>query len=493
MRNLKISLWIYSCIFLLASCEKTDITESKDNNSEQLSEVSSTEAKITLSNGNTIRFHNIDDGQLKGTFILEESDCNECSVLSNINKLAGRELSEQEAFWALSNPGTRVPSFLEINKKDALSKNLELQQQGWARDAALDLPIADEGIPRRIIACKNSDFTSSIAYGFLGTPEFVALDKTPNNYNGFVNDCASVPASYCNKGPRYRLHAVMNKIKKWKGKICAKSVQNRNNDHIASNISGGFCQSPPCDAYVGPELYFEYYSNGKWRSMKNPNGAYPEGFEVPANTTKVYSYSWKTTTNTSFRLRVKNAMGQDQFDFMMDREDVVIEDDDDGGNGGGNGGGNDDDTGPIPDYISVSGNSPYMIIDFTSLVDDQINPQISIPSSALTAFENNEGGYEIPQEFCGIRIIGASSFQWMNSGNDVIENDTFNQVSDLYDFQGINYTLGGIQFNGPLNNCPDNPVNWHFQYPLANGNPTIFDESLKLLIEVIDGEVIFLD
>ncbi|WP_378180778.1 hypothetical protein [Aquimarina sp. SS2-1] len=495
MRKLNINIWMYSFILLLISCEKTDIHESKINNSEQLTKTSDTEAKITLSNGNTIRFHKIDDGELKGAFILEESDCNECSVLNNITKIAGKELSEQEAFWALSEPGTEIPTFLQLKNEEIPSKNSELQQQGWARNVALDLPLGNEGIPRRVIACKNSDFTSSIAYGFLGTPEFVELDKTPNNYNGFVNDCASIPASYCNKGPRYKLHAVMNKINKWKGKICAKAVQNSNNDHIASNISGGFCQSPPCSAYVGPELYFEYYSNGKWKSMKNPNGAYPEGFEVPANATKVYTYSWKTTTNTSFRLRVKNAMGQDQFDFMMDREDVVIEDDDDDNGGGGNDGGNGNDGSVIPNYISLS-SGDKMIVDFTSLADDQPNPEITIPTFALETYFNNEGGIVIPDTFCGIKIVEASSFQWMNSSNQVVADTMFNQVADLYNYDEFDefYALGGIQFTGPLDNCDDNPVNWDFQFPLSNNSPTLFTESLKLVIQLnSNSEVTFLE
>lgn len=494
MRKLPTSIWMCSFILLLISCEKTEIQESKNDNLKQTSEISDFKAKINLSNGNIIRFHKIDDGELQGAFILEESDCNECSVLNNLSRIKGKEISEKEAFWALSEPGTEIPSFLQIKKDAITAKNNELQEQGWARNVALDLPLGNEGIPRRVIACNNSDFTSSIAYGFLGTPEFVELDKTPNNYNGFVNDCASVPASYCSKGPRYKLHAVMHKIKKWKGKICAKSVQNSSNDHYASNISGGYCQSPPCSSYVGPELYFEYYANGKWKSMKNPNGAYPEGFEVPANTTKVYTYSWKTTTDTSFRLRVKNAMDQDQFDFMMDREDVVIEEDDPDG-GGGNGGGNGDDGSVIPNYINLS--SGYdMIVDFTSLADDQTNPEITIPTSALSTYFNNEGEIEIPETFCEIKIVEASSFQWMNSSNQVVENDTFNQVPDLYNFEDHDeyYALAGIQFTGPLDNCDNNIVNWDFQFPLSNSSPTVFTESLKLVIQLnSSSEVTFLE
>ncbi|GAA4110820.1 hypothetical protein GCM10022393_08120 [Aquimarina addita] len=416
MKKLKISIWL-SMLCITISCEKTDNLSIASDSIKEISKITDAEATIILENGNSIRFHEIDDGALQGFFLLEESDCGTCSALNTISESSGTPLSGEEIFWALSEPGTIVPSFLETKSDIANAKSTALAQ-GWAREVTSDFPILGEEIPSRTLACKNSNFTSSIAGGFLGNPEFVALDKTPNTYKGFINDCANLTPSACNKGPRYRLHAVMKGINTWRGKICSKAIQNSTNDHnIPNTTTGSFCQSPPCSAYVGPELYFEYYAGNTWKSMKNPSGQYPEGFEVLANSTKVYTYYWSTKTDTSFRLRVKNAMGQDQFDFMMDREDVVIDDNDNDNN-------NDDDddennnTGPVPNYISVSNNDPYMVIDFTSLDSDQTTPQISIPSSALTAFENNEGGYEIPQNFCGIKIIGARSFQWMNGNNN---------------------------------------------------------------------------
>ncbi|MDH7447418.1 hypothetical protein [Aquimarina sp. 2201CG14-23] len=497
MFNLKYKLLTIILLLFIVSCEKTDSIITDSDTKEEISEVSDDEAKIVLTNGNIIRFHRINDGDLKGTFLLEESDCQECSVLNNITELAGRELSEQEIFWALSESGTQIPSFLKLKKEDIASKSSELQEQGWARGVALDLPITNEGNPTRIVACKNSDFTSSIAYGFLGTPEFVALDKTPNNYNGFVNDCASVPASYCNKGPRYKLHAVMNKISKWKGKICSKAVQNRSNDHIASNITGGFCQSPPCNAYVGPELYFEYYSNGKWKSMKNPNGLYPEGFEVPANTTKVYTYSWNTKTNTSFRLRVKNAMGKDQFDFMMDREDVVIDDGNDGG-GGGNGDGtpNPEDFPQLPSHIELSGGH-NIIVDFTTIIDE--NPKITIPVSYLPELPQYDGEIIFPNNFCGMRILKADRFIWLDQGGQVVDTFPYNYVPEngpddsIQELFGDNYYLGGVEFTGPIGACDEANENWSFPYPFTQTDP-VMNEPLKLVIELLAGsEIEFLN
>ncbi|AXT51755.1 hypothetical protein D1818_13215 [Aquimarina sp. BL5] len=497
MKNSKYSFWLYSFVLLLFSCEKADVNESKTNSLEQHSKISDSKAKITLSNGNIVRFQKIDDGELKGTFILEESDCNECSVLENITKLAGKEVSEQEVFWALSEPGTQVPSFLKIKHGETLAKNSELQEQGWARDVAVDFPIGNEGNPTRVIACKNSDFTSSIAYGFLGTPEFVALDKTPNNYFGFINDCASIPASYCNKGPRYKLHAVMNGIKKWKGKICSKAIQNRDNDHIASNTSGGFCQSPPCDAYVGPELYFEYYSNGKWKSMKNPNGLYPEGFEVPANTTKVYTYSWNTKTNTSFRLRVKNAMSKDQFDFMMDKPDPVIDPPGGGGNPP-----TPEDFPQLPDYIQLSygtqGMQNYRIeLDFTNIIDDK--PTIKIPVQFLPTLPEYDGEVIFPNNFCGIKVSKASRFIWLDNGGQVVETHPYNYVPENTSVQslfGNEYYLNsgqGIRLTGPIGACEEANENWVFPFPLTQ-TETVMNQPLKLVIELEqDSEIEFLN
>jgi len=498
MRNFKISIWIYSFVLLILSCEKTDFNDSKSNTITQLADITDTEAKITLTNGNIIRFHKINDGELQGAFILEESDCNECSALNNIMKLAGRDLTEQEAFWALSEPGTKIPSFLKIKSGDISSKNQELNEQGWARGVTHDLPIGNEGIPSRIIACKNSNFTSSIAHGFLGTPEFVALDKTPKNYVGFSNDCASVPASYCNKGPRYKLHAVMNNIKKWKGKICAKSVQKTDNDHYASNISGGYCQSPPCSSYVGPELYFEYYSNGRWKSMKNPSGLYPEGFEVPANSTKVYSYSWKTTKNTSFRLRVKNAMGKDQFDFMMDKEDVVIDPNPD------------PDPDPVdpndfpqlPAHIQLSygtlGNQNYrIVVDFTTIIDEK--PRITLPVQFLPTLPFYEDEVIIPNNFCGMRIKKPARFLWETQDGQLVQTDPYNYVpengpnSSVLALFGQDVYGDGIEFTGPIGPCTAGNANWAFPFPFTDTG-SMTDQPLRLTIELEgDSEIEFLN
>ncbi|EZH71864.1 hypothetical protein ATO12_05650 [Aquimarina atlantica] len=479
-------------IFLI-SCEKSDHFVEDQDVSSEIEESSDTDAKIILSNGNSIRFHQINDGELQGTFLLEESDCESCSVLNNITKIAGKDISEADIFWALSEPGTVIPSFLKNGNNSFDQKNSK--QQGWARNVALDLPITIETNPSRtIVACKNSNFTGSIAGGFLGNPEFVALDKTPNNYNGFVDDCANLSPSACNKGTRYKLHAVMHGIKKWRGKICSKAVQSSTNDHYISNSIGGhICQSPPCSAYVGPELYFEYYSNRKWKSMKNPSGQYPEGFEVPANTTKVYSYWWNTSTKTSFRLRVKNAMGKDQFDFMMDQPDPVVTPP---------GGGNPptpEDFPQLPAHIELShgtlgGQNYRIVVDFTTIIDKK--PRITIPEQFLPVLPEYDGEVIFPNNFCGMRILKADRFIWETGDGQLVNQDPYNYVpedSSIEKLFGFSIYNSGIEFSGPIGACHNSNENWAFPFPFTDtGNMT--NQPLRLTIELLsDSEIEFLN
>ncbi len=311
MKNLKIIMLSCLALVFITSCEKTEVESQEFNTNEELLENSKNHAKITMKDGTQISFYKVNDGDLQGVFLMEETDCGECSPLNAISNLVEKELSEQEIFWALSEPGTAIPEFLEIPKQKASN----IQAQGWGRNAIKNLSPAV--YQAATVACNNNSFTSSIAYGFIGTPEFIRLDKTPDNYNSFINDCADLGVWGCEKGPRYRYTATFSNIKRWKGKICSKAVQNSSNNHYMKY----FCDSSvPCETYVGPELYFEYKSNGVWKTMKNTFGGAPAGFEVPANSTKVYTYSWRTSSNTSFRLRVKYAMGKDQFDFMMDKQ-----------------------------------------------------------------------------------------------------------------------------------------------------------------------------
>ncbi|MEM6830793.1 MAG: hypothetical protein AAF551_09780, partial [Bacteroidota bacterium] len=473
--NYKISLLGVLMILSIMSCDQTDIETQKVFQSNLENSTS-----ITLDNGNIIRFQRINDGEIDGTFMVEESDCESCSVLKNLYEVTSEDLTESEVFWALSSPGTPIPTFLQDDVSPSGRKSTLSKEQGWgtAESQPFISPII---IARPKIACHNESFTGSIAGGFLGEPDFVRLDKTPDTYGPFIEDCDNVSPLYCTKGERYRYTATYSGITKWRGKICSKAVQNASNDHYL-DAQGTLCNRPPCDAYIGPELYFEYKSGGKWKSMKNPDGQTPEGFEVPANSTRVYTYSWNTRTKTSFRLRVKNAMGKDQFDFMMDKEPQNP------GGGGNPGGGNInlEDLPQVPDYISLTGNNSYrMIVDFTQLTDGK--PSIEIPRHLLPSLPEHEGTVIFPNNFCGFKIFQASRIIWLDNGGQVLNNDVFNYIPEdesINSLYGSNFYLGGIQFSGPIGTCDKPQTQWVFNQPFTKSGFQFANQPAKLVIEL---------
>ncbi|MBG6131307.1 hypothetical protein IWQ47_002824 [Aquimarina sp. EL_43] len=484
MKTIKIMDIILVLVILgFLSCEKADVIK---EDVEQQSLEEDQNVSITLENENKISFfkHEIDE-----VFILEESNCSNCSVLENIIAITGKELSEAEIFWALSKPEDVVPAFLQMNR--VLSKTSS-KPQGWARNKVQKYTKGFENpTPSPVIACKNSNFTSAIAGGFLGNPEFVKLDKKPLTYSNFTNDCNNLSDDMCQKGKRYRYSATFNNIKKWRGKICARSVQNSNNDHYLPNI---ICDSPPCTAYRGPVLYFEFKKDGVWKPIKV---SIQQGIEIPANKTKAYSFYKNASKKRSYRIRVKNAMKLDEFDFMMDKAGT----DSSGGSTGGGGSTQNEDV--IPDYISINDNN-RIIVDFTNAPDDTQTPRISIHRDALKSndsmyhyFDNN-GNIILPKNFCGIRVKRAGSFQWQDKNENVVNDSVFNKVGDLNNYGEYNelYALKGIEFIGPLDNCKDTNSNWFFKFPLTHSNsPTVFTEPLKLIIEGVDSgsEIIFLE
>lgn len=485
MKTFKIAhIFLVGVMLSLLSCEQPEALT--DQVVQGLSEERS--ISLVLENQNKLSFINYDGDEV---FILEESECSDCSVLDNIISLSKKELSEAEIFWALSKRGEEVPDFLKMDQ--SASKTVS-KEQGWARSQVQN-PVKmgfENNESSTIVACKNSKFTSGIVGGFLGNPEFIRLDKKPINYSSFKNDCSNLSDAMCQKGKRYRYSATFNNTKKWRGKICAKSVQNANNDHYLSNI---LCLDPPCSAYRGPKLYFEFEKDGVWKPIKT---SIQEGIEIPANKRRTYGYYKNGTKKRSFRIRVKNAMRLDEFDFMMDKQA------DEGPDPNPPGGGDNEDV--IPDYISIS-NDAKIIVDFTNSPDDVPSPQISIDRNALKNnnplyhYHDNEGNIILPENFCAIKIIGASSFTWFDQNNTVIKNHpVFNNVSNLYNYGEYNdyYALDGIEFRGPLDNCTDNDPNWYFEFPLTHtygGESTIIDQAVKLVIEGVseDSDIIFLE
>ncbi len=473
MKKIRITSIIFTVLSLLA-CEQTEILT--DETIQQSSKNDKRISSLVLENQNKLSFINYDNDDI---FILEETDCASCSVLDNIMSLSKEEWSEAEIFWALSKEGTKVPAFLQLDQKTG--KTLS-KPQGWARNQVQtsDSKGFENPQPSTIVACENSNFTSSIAGGFLGDPEFVRLDKKPINYSAFKDDCSNLSSAMCQKGKRYRYTATFSNIKKWRGKICAKSVQNSNNDHYLDNI---LCLDPPCTSYRGPKLYFEFKKDGVWKSIGNGE---QDGIEIQANKRRTYGFYKNTSKKRSFRIRVKNAMKLDEFDFMMDKEAVE---------GGGSvpipGGGNGEDV--IPDYISLN-NVGKIIVDFTNIPDDSSTPNISIYRNTLvnSGYSNDDGNLILPKTFCKIKIIRAGSFKWLDKMGNVINNDVFNKVNNLdnYGEYGQEFALGGIEFRGPLDNCEANNSNWYFDFPFTHntiGQPTVFKKPLKLVIEGVDS------
>lgn len=343
MKNLKISILILSMLVFFTSCEKesesaeTPITAQEDIEDTSGIQIEQdlpiehfldikrnaglpTLADIDLDNGNQLHFYGQEE--VSGVLVLEEGDCSGCSAISDLHSLTNRELNSFDIFWALSKPGTDIPDLLK--KENAKQNNSVSKEQGWAR-GKLNKNTGDSQAKMATVACNNASFQSSIAGGsFLGgAPNFVRLDKTPNNYSAFKNDCYSPGNGQCWGNPRYKYTSTFTGIKQWKGKICTRNVENNSNRHGINWCGSGCSVDPDCNQvgscfiYQGPVVYFQYYWNGQWRTMKSGNKT--AVYEIPANSTRVYTWHWITSQNTSFRLMVRYAKKYDEFDIMMDK------------------------------------------------------------------------------------------------------------------------------------------------------------------------------
>ncbi|WP_315791602.1 hypothetical protein [Fischerella sp. JS2] len=178
------------------------------------------------------------------------------------------------------------------------------------------------------LACNNDNFTSSIAGGFLSNNPFIRTDKTPNNHSAFKTDCLNPAANgQCWGQPRYRYYARWNNIKEWRGKICAKSVQNTYNNHVVSYQSSSDSSCPIggqnyCQIYYGPVISFQVKghneSENQWKPIEKDGKL--ASYEIPANERMWYHWAWKTSQPSDFRLAVRYAKPDDEFDFMMDKK-----------------------------------------------------------------------------------------------------------------------------------------------------------------------------
>ncbi|NEU71952.1 hypothetical protein PI95_005010 [Hassallia byssoidea VB512170] len=177
------------------------------------------------------------------------------------------------------------------------------------------------------LACNNANFTSSIAGGFLSNNPYIRTDRTPNNNSAFTEDCLnSATNGECWGKPRYKYTIGWNNIKEWRGKACAKSVQNDFNNHVISYQSSSNSSCPIggqnyCQIYEGPRVRFEVKKHNdpenKWQAIEKDGKL--ASYEIPANQTNSYTWAWKTSQPSDFRLAVRYAKPYDEFDFMMDK------------------------------------------------------------------------------------------------------------------------------------------------------------------------------
>lgn len=262
---------------------------------------------IKLENGSELFFMEVEGAD--AMLVVEGQDCEDCSALEYIQSIKGENVTDLEIFWAFSTPGTVMPE--PLMKKQA---NVQISAaQGWAiKGLNESKPLA--ATKSSSVACNNSTFQSGTWYG--GSPNYVRLDRKQSTHpNAFLSDCYNPAANgQCWGAPRYKYRAQYNGIKKWKGRICCKNVENAFNSHwVYYSINNGPTQS----IYRGPYISFKRYYNGTWYTLTS-NGSFA-GYSIPANSTKRYTWHWISSVNQNFRIEARYAKKYDEFDFLMDK------------------------------------------------------------------------------------------------------------------------------------------------------------------------------
>ena len=306
-------------VLLLASCNKEKV-ETDEQNERQIHHTNSPistegpefedpEPTIKLANGSELFFMEVEGAD--AMFVVEGQECEDCSALDYIRSIKGQEVTDFEIFWAYSSPSTTMPEQL-VQKKSSVQLD---EQQGWAIEGLANRapqPTSKSGN----VACNNSSFQSGSWYG--GSPNFVRLDAKQITHPGiFLSDCyttAATGSGACWGNPRYKYKAQYNNLKKWKGRICCKNVENSYNSHWIYYSQGG---GPTQSLYRGPQLKFSHYYNGSWHTLQK-NGHYGL-YSVPANSTKSYTWHWISSSNQNFKIEVRYAKPYDEFDILMDK------------------------------------------------------------------------------------------------------------------------------------------------------------------------------
>ena len=175
-------------------------------------------------------------------------------------------------------------------------------------------------------------------------------------------------------------------------------------------------------------------------------------------------------------------MAKDQFDFMMDQPDPVI-------NPGGGNNVTPEDFPQLPDYVQLSygtlGMQNYRVeVDFTNIIDSK--PTIKIPVQFLPVLPEYDGEVIFPNNFCGLRIRKPSRFLWLDNGGQLVNSFPYNYVpedSSVEELFGFSVYADGIEFTGPVGACEEANENWHFPFPFTQ-TETVMNQPLHLVIEL---------
>lgn len=318
MKTRKIFLFVLFAILGFSACQQEDTLITPEERSEEGSIIIDEQQynfflqqaeeernampfdSIKLSNGSQLQFFRVDLEGESELMVLEVSDCEECSVLSLISDTTA---TVEDYYWAFSTPGTPIP---EILKSEAPQK----QGQGWAIGKVAEL----DGIVSSRYACNNSSFGSSMVGGFLPGDTYRRYDRRPNNYSQFKYQCFN-PATNGQCLTRFKFESGWYHTKKWRGKICTRSVQTSSNNHNYLYCGPGCsaCSSGNwCTYNRSVRVAFQRWTGSYWSNLGAVN--------VPHNQTKTYSWYVNGSSNKYYQLRVDYALPYDEFDFMMDQD-----------------------------------------------------------------------------------------------------------------------------------------------------------------------------
>lgn len=152
---------------------------------------------------------------------------------------------------------------------------------------------------------------------------------------------------------------------------------------------------------------------------------------------------------------------------------------------------------PLPPWIQLTSDQA-VTVDFIGPFPDP-GFLISLPRQMVVNAlpENGNGDLLIPDNLCGLRLIGASEVIWENAANEIVEDNVYNHISSFNgSVEGQNlepFALGGIDFTGPIGACAAANEPWQFFFPMtktgAGGPPPL----RRLTVEMPGGGVEFLN